>query len=144
MNVTEGDINAVPDNHFVADNGTHYVQGICPAGWAIPSAADVEVLNSTVGDVDLLKEPSTLYWMPGYEGIGGSGFLARAGGRYNAALDRYEDLMTAFHFWNSEAPTGTTSVLSSCIAYHCGTVLTNTPNFKSDRKSIRCLRKNAH
>ena len=141
VGVTEGDNDAVPDNHFVADDGSHYVQGICPAGWAIPSQADVEVLNTSGFDADMLKDPSTEYWLPGYEGTGESGFKARAGGRYSAAHNRYEDLMTSFHFWQSEAPTGSVSIVSACIAYYCGSVLTATPNIKTDRKSVRCLRK---
>jgi len=138
---TEDDVNAVPDDSYVAGDGTHYVQGICPAGWAIPSQADVEVLNLSGFDANMLKDPSTEYWMPGYEGTGESGFKARASGRFNAAMNRYEDLMTGFHFWQSEAPTGTVSVVSACIAYYCGSVLTATPNLKNDRKSVRCLRK---
>ena len=141
VGVTEGDNDAVPDDHFVADDGTHYVQGICPAGWAIPSQADVEVLNLSGFDADMLKDPSTEYWLPGYQGTGESGFKARAGGRYNATQSRYEDLMTGFHFWQSEAPTGSVSLVSACIAYYCGSVLTATPNIKTDRKSVRCLRK---
>ena len=144
VNVTEGDVTATPDNSPVADDGTHYVQGVCPAGWAIPSQADVNILNTTVGDVDLLKDPSTEYWQPGYEGVGGTGFNARAGGFYNATMDRYEDLMTGFHFWMSDASAGTTSLVSACITYYCDSVLTNTTSIKSDRRSIRCLRKNAH
>ena len=141
VGVTEGDNDAVPDDHFVADDGTHYVQGICPAGWAVPSQADVEVLNLSGFDADMLKDPSTEYWLPGYQGTGESGFKARAGGRYNATQGRYEDLMTGFHFWQSEAPTGSVSLVSACIAYYCGSVLTATPNIKTDRKSVRCLRK---
>ena len=141
VGVTEGNNDAVPDNSFIADDGSHYVQGICPAGWAIPSQADVEVLNTSGFDANMLKDPSTEYWMPGYEGTGESGFKARAGGRFNATRNRYEDLMTSFHFWQSEAPTGTVSVVSACIAYYCGSVLTATPNIKTDRKSVRCLRK---
>ena len=143
VGVTEDDTNAAPLTH-TADDGTQYVQGICPDGWAIPSQSDVEVLNTSGFDADMLKDPSTEYWMPGYEGTGESGFKARAGGRYNVAMNRYEELMTGFHFWQSDAPSGSVSLVSACIAYYCGTVLTNTPNMKNDRKSIRCLRKNAH
>ena len=141
VNVTEGNVNATPETS-IADDGTTYVQGICPAGWAVPSQSDVEALGLNVGTVSTLKDPSTLYWMPGFEGVNpGTGFDARGGGRYNAALGRYEDLRTGYHFWESDAQAGTTSVLSACIAYYCDTVLFAQPNQKNDRKSVRCVRK---
>jgi hypothetical protein len=102
----------------------------------------VTVLNTTAGDVALLKAPSTEYWLPGYEGFDpGTGFNARGGGRYNAALDRYESMKTAFHFWEADQTIGSLSISSGCIAYYCGSVLIVEPNQKNDRKSVRCIRK---
>ena len=141
VGVAENNVNAVPETATAAD-GSSYVQGICPEGWGVPSQNDVDILNLAAGTVTTLKDPSTQYWLPGYEGVNpGTGFNARGGGLYNAALNRYEDLRTAFHFWESEAPTGTTSLVSACIAYYCDTLLTAKPNRKNDRKSVRCVKK---
>ena len=141
VGVTEGDNDAVPPT-LTADDGTPYVQGICPPGWAVPSMADIAELNLVPGGTAVLKDPSSEYWFSGYEGIpGGTGFNARGGGRYNAALNRYEDLMTANHFWASDATPGKITILSACVAYYCGQIILTDPNQKNDRKSVRCLRK---
>ena len=141
VGVTEGDNDAVPPT-LTADDGTPYVQGICPPGWAVPSMADIAKLNLVPGGTAVLKDPSSEYWFSGYEGIpGGTGFNARGGGRYNAALNRYEDLMTANHFWASDATPGKITILSACVAYYCGQIILTDPNQKNDRKSVRCLRK---
>jgi uncharacterized protein (TIGR02145 family) len=139
--VTEDDANAVPLMD-TADNGTLYVQGICPTGWAVPSMSDIAVLKLFAGTTSLLKDPSTEYWFPGYEGLpGGYGFNARAGGRFNAALNRYEDLLTSYHLWASDATPGSITILSACIAYYCGEIILFDPNQKNDQKSVRCIRK---
>ena len=139
--VAEDDVNAVPTMD-TADNGTLYVQGICPAGWAVPSMSDIAVLKHFAGSTSLLKDPSTDYWLPGYEGLpGGYGFNARAGGRFNAALNRYEDLLTSYHLWASDAMPGSITILSACIAYYCGEIILFDPNQKNDQKSVRCIRK---
>ena len=123
------------------DCGNPYVQGICPPGWAVGSQADYDLLNTT--PVNLLKDPSTEYWQSGYEGTpGGSGFDARGGGWYNSALSRYEDIMTGYHFWNSDSNPGTT-VNSSTIVYYCDEILTVQAQ-KTDKMSVRCIRKKAN
>ena len=123
------------------DCGNPYVQGICPPGWAVGSQADYDLLNTT--PVNLLKDPSTEYWQSGYEGTpGGSGFDARGGGWYNSALSRYEDIMTGYHFWNSDSNPGST-VNSSTIAYYCDEILTVQAQ-KTDKMSVRCIRKKAN
>lgn len=140
VGVGEDDDDAVPDT-ALDYCGNPYVQGICPEGWGIPSLSDVAELN-LAASTSQLKDPSTDYWLPGYEGLpDGTGFDARGGGRYNASLDRYEDLLTGFHFWASDAVPGATSILSACIAYHCDSVLVAEPNQKNDKKSVRCVRK---
>ena len=125
------------------DCGNPYVQGICPPGWAVGSQADYDLLNTTAGSTSNLKDPSTEYWQTGYEGVtGGTGFNARGGGWYNSALSRYEDIMTGYHFWNSDSNPGTT-VNSSTIVYYCDEILTVQAQ-KTDKMSVRCIRKKAN
>jgi uncharacterized protein (TIGR02145 family) len=139
--VAEDDVNAVPTMD-TADNGTLYVQGICPAGWAVPSMSDIAELGLFVGSASLLKDPSSEYWLAGYEGlVGGSGFNARGGGRYNAPLNRYEDLRTSYHLWASDATPGSITIMSACLSYFCDKFILYDPNQKNDRKSVRCIRK---
>ena len=141
VGLSENDDNAAPAT-LIGDNGEPYVQGICPTGWAVPSMADLAELNLASGGTALLKDPITEYWLPGFEGVpGGTGFNARGGGRHNAAMDRYEDLLTGYHFWASDATPGTTTLLSACVTYYCDQIILTDPSRKNDRKSVRCLRK---
>jgi len=139
VGVPEGDDTAVPETQY--DNcGNPYVQGICPPGWGIGSQADHDLLNTTAGSTSVLKDPSTLYWLPGYQGVAdGTGFDARGGGWYNSALSRFEDYMTNYYFWKSDSSSGST-VSSSTINYYCDDILT-IESLKSDKKSVRCVRK---
>ena len=129
-----------------ADNGSLYVQGICPNGWAVGSMEDFHTLELTAGSMASLKDPGTAYWLSGYEGDDpGTGFNARGGGWYNSTRSRYEDILTGFHFWRADAPgistlTTSTTVISCLISYHCDQILERTSR-KDDRRSVRCIRK---
>ena len=139
--VEEGDNNAAPDTLY-GDDDSPYVQGICPEGWAVPSMHDIAALNVAAGTTSQLKDPSTAYWLPGSEGSpNGTGFNARGGGRYNTSLARYEGLLSEFHFWASDGNAGSDTLNSASIEYYCDAILMAVPNQKSDRKSVRCIRK---
>ncbi len=140
VGVPEGNDNAAPTT-YTADNGTPYVQGICPAGWSVGSVEDYHNLDMYAGSAALLKDPSTQYWFSGYEGVeGGTGFNARGGGWYKSSVGHYEDLMTGYHFWQSDATPGSNVVTNWSIPYYCDSMVSET-NVKSDRKSVRCIRK---
>ncbi len=139
VGVEEDDDTAVPETK-TGTCGDPYVQGICPDNWGVGSEADFALLNTTAGTTDRLKDPSTLYWQSGYEGVAdGTGFNARGGGWYNSSLARFEDLMTGYHFWRSDSTPGST-VFGSSINYWCGDIV-NTQHRKTDKMSVRCIRK---
>lgn len=139
VGVEEDDDTAVPETK-TGTCGDPYVQGICPDNWGVGSEADFALLNTTAGTTDRLKDPSTLYWQSGYEGVtNGTGFNARGGGWYNSSLARFEDLMTGYHFWRSDSTPGST-VFGSSINYWCGDIV-NTQHRKTDKMSVRCIRK---
>ena len=145
VGVPEGTTTDVPTFH-AADDGTQYIQGICPDGWSVGSTDDYDALNLFAGGTAALKDPSAQYWQLGYEGDNpGTGFNARGGGWYNSSLHRYEDIMTGYHFWKADAPgvetlTTTTTVEACLISYWCDHILYKTSS-KYDRKSVRCVRK---
>ena len=140
VGVTEGNDNEAPTT-LTADNGTPYVQGICPAGWSVGSVEDYHNLDMYAGSVALLKDPSTQYWFSGFQGVeGGTGFNARGGGWYKSSVGHYEDLKTGYHFWQSDATPGSNTVTNWSIPYYCDSMISET-NVKSDRKSVRCIRK---
>ena len=139
VGVEEGDETAVPETKS-GNCGEPYVQGICPDGWGVGSEADFELLNTTAGSTDALKDMSTLYWQSGFEGTApNTGFNARGGGWYNSALARYEDLLTGYHFWRSDSTPGSTA-FSSSVTYWCSDIVNNQSR-KTDKMSVRCIRK---
>ena len=141
MGVPEGDDNTTPTT-YTADNGTTYVRGICPEGWSVGSLEDYQNLDLIAGSVAMLKDPSTLYWQSGHEGVAdGTGFNARGGGWFNSNLNRYENLMLDYYFWQSDATPGSNVVTSWSIPYYCDNMISQT-SLKTDRKSVRCIRKN--
>ena len=140
--VTENDDADVPTTATAA-NGTLYVQGICPTGWSIGSESDYMILNTNSGGTEFLKEPSTLYWLSGYEGTAGplnTGFKARGGGWFNSAINRYEDFKTNCHFWRSDSTPGSSLASSSVINFYCDSIVGG-QNDKHDKRSVRCIRK---
>ena len=145
VGVTEGNDEAVLTT-YTADDGTQYVQGICPTGWSVGSLEDYELLNLTAGSTNALKDTSTQYWQSGFEGtMPNTGFAARAGGWYNSSLNRYEDIMTSFHFWKADDPgtstvVSTTTVIPCKISYWCDRILYD-ESLKTDLRSVRCIRK---
>ena len=140
--VTEGDNTAVPMT-YEGSNGESYVQGICPAGWSIGSDEDYEILNNYATHVMYLKSPSTLYWQSGFEGVNtpdNTGFDGRGGGWYNSSAGHYEDLMTGYHFWTSDATAFSSNATGEVINYYCDSITEETGQ-KADRRSVRCIRK---
>jgi uncharacterized protein (TIGR02145 family) len=142
VGVPEGN-DATPLQTSIGENGQPFVQGICPTGWAVPSLDDYNELVSFVSDVALLKTAADGYWLPGMGGtLPNYEFEARAGGRYNSALSRYEDLMTGFCAWTTDLASGSGTATGVNITYYCDSSFAVQAN-KADRRSVRCIRKNA-
>ena len=141
VDVPEGDNTAVPNGNYVAENGSKYVQGICPQGWAVPSEHDFDVLNDFAGDVAYLKDMDPQYWIPGRGGKAPNlGFYSRGSGRYNSATAQYVDLLTNAYYWRATSTPGSSTIISSEINYYCTEIMPHTAN-KTDLQSIRCIKK---
>lgn len=122
-----------------------FVQGICPSGWAIPSAADFNELQTIASGVINLRSDDATYWLPEYLGTDAVNFDERGGGLFNATLNRFEELKTAAYFWTSESvlhaasfPDGVAHTY--CDEYYCGEYIPKTISVNS-KSSIRCVRK---
>lgn len=137
----EGDDATAPQTN-IGNNGQPYVQGICPPGWAVPSVADYNELQSFVGDAVLLKDASLEYWLPEAAGtLPNSGFNSRGGGKFNSAIGRYEGILSDYFGWTNDHCDGNTNkAMSVNISYYCSTFLINSAS-KTDRRSVRCIRK---
>ena len=122
-----------------------FVQGICPSGWAIPSAADFNELQTIASGVINLRSDDATYWLPEYLGTDAVNFDERGGGIFNASLNRFEELKSAAYFWTSESvlhaasfPDGVAHTY--CDEYYCGEYIPKTISVNS-KSSIRCVRK---
>ena len=82
------------------------VQGICPAGWHIPTDAEQTILVDFLGGMtvagDKLKEPGLTHWTAPNTGTNSSGFTARGTGMGDFFWDfSYWDLKEYTGLWSS-------------------------------------------
>lgn len=88
------------------------VMGICPAGWHLPTAAEINDL-ADIGS-DALKSME-LWLVPG---TNASGFTALPAGNYSTAADRFENLFGKTYFWMSGVGDGVTAPAAE-LRYSC-------------------------
>ena len=114
-----------------------YVQGICPDGWHIPTAAEKTDLSAL--DVATLNHPTL--WQGTHETYTNStGFTALPAGIYNAALTRYEGIGTQTDWWTDNGAAAATSEISVIeFDYYCTTPMNKTQN-ANNRLSVRCVK----
>ena len=131
--VTENDNSAVP----VVSNG--HVQGICPDGWALPTADDFIIMVDAIGGVPHMKIADDNFWITGLEGTApSSGFDALGAGYYKSSTDSFEGLMSVARFWTA-TPTGSsvTGTAIQCAVCEGEDVLIAP---KADGYSVRCVK----
>jgi len=109
------------------------VQGICPAGWRMPTQEDFAALDTT----DLLNMRSTNFWVVN-DGNNSTGLDMRASGLYNIDDARYEELLCKAYFWTAN---GTSATEAHCreASYFCNTFLDLIRN-KENAFSVRCVK----
>lgn len=108
------------------------VQGICPTGWHIPSPADIEKLAA----VNARKLMAGSDWVP----QGGSddySFNLLPSGYYNAASDRFEDIMVKSIMWSV---TPGTKIYHACeFGAACG-YMEELPGVEANGYAVRCVK----
>jgi uncharacterized protein (TIGR02145 family) len=117
------------------------VQGICPAGWHLPTDAEWTTLTTYLGGEGIeggkMKETGTTHWAsPNTGATNSSGFTALPGG-YRGTNVTFSDLTVAGNFWSA-------SESSATIAWYRYLVYGNANvyryyYFKSYGFSARCL-----
>jgi uncharacterized protein (TIGR02145 family) len=117
-----------------ADNGHGHIQGICPAGWYLPTPEKYEALN--VYGTSALKSP--LYWIP-TGGDNSTGFSALPAGFYNGSLNRYEGLRGETFFWSTKNTGSATKISAFEIFLDCD-VLIETHKYSGVGYSVRCIK----
>ena len=137
--VPEGDDSAVPADSLWP-YGT-YVQGICPAGWALPTVEDYRDMVAASGNqAGLVKSPSTEVWLPGRQGIAPNLFNAYGAGYYEGGTDRYYNLMGETHFWASDYRLNSSTGSNFELNHYCDTGLYQ-ESLKGLGYSIRCVKR---
>jgi uncharacterized protein (TIGR02145 family) len=120
--------------HDSVVNEYGHVQGICPAGWYLPTPEQYEELNS-YGAV-ALKSP--LYWTDG-GGDNSTGFSWLPAGRWNGSAQRFEGLLSEGYFWSVEVVNGEVGVRPYIILHECD--FTHGFNSYSGQGfSVRCIK----
>jgi len=117
-----------------ADNGHGHIQGICPAGWYLPTPEKYEGLNAY--GAYALRSPD--YWIVG-AGNNSTGFTALPAGFYNGELERYEGLLTETYFWSTKSAFQAKPKCSYSITYYCDFV-TEMHSHSGLGYSVRCVK----
>ena len=137
MGVAEGDNNAVPTVLNATGSNYPYVQGICPEGWALPSAAAYQQIST---DANAMKSTDAAAWLPGSTATNTTGFSAVGAGYYDASSERYVNMLGETYFWSAE----TTSVVNGtcCVLTQTCPQGIITDKFKGQGFSVRCVKRN--
>jgi len=140
--VPEGDDETAPVASTAPD-GSSYVQGICPTGWALPSQSEYYNLLMAAGDAtESLRDPSPSYWLPGSEGYsqGNVGFNALPAGHYDVEQNRFFNLYGEAMFWTSTTSNMVAYCVTAVINHYCTQMLFENQD-RGNGYSIRCVRK---
>jgi len=134
-----------------SNNSPSGVQGVCPAGWHVPSQAEWSELIGHLGGEDIaggkLKETGDLHWIPNVGATNETGFTALPGGALLAYAEDGIIESPTFVMLESKGTYWTTTEKNEKIAsaYHLNTGdagiwhLDNLPNSKGDGFSVRCI-----
>lgn len=125
-----------------------FVQGACPQGWALPSAADFDALLAFAHSIEGIRSDNSMYWFPQYLGTNATGFDERGGGLFTSSLNRFEELKSAAYFWTSEAILNPDAynegmALAFVDEYYCDKFIQKILP-QSNKLSVRCIRTTPH
>lgn len=126
-------MNVPEDSSILPVSGPEgFIQGICPAGWHIPSLDEIGHL-ATLPVASLRKEGG--YWFGPANNL--SGYSAVPGGKMSSTYHTGEHFQTIAHFWSAEA--NPYSATAASIHTFCDD-FTLDHFSKADACSIRCLK----
>lgn len=115
-----------------SDNDGH-VQGICPNGWHIPDATEIDVVYSQ--DVTTIR--TTTDWNTTETNTNSTRFSAYPAGEFSAAANRFQGMGSQTDWW-STTTAGESKAVSLQVNYYC-----NVPMYKErnveDGLSVRCV-----
>lgn len=106
-----------------------YVRGVCPNGWHLPTAKEINVLMTNSSDA--LRSES--YWAIPADGANSTGFNALPAGYYNSSTQRFEGLHSSTYFH------GDTEETTFGIEYYCCKILPDQQTLQNGY-SVRCVK----
>ena len=109
------------------------VQGICPAGWRLPTEEDFAILDS----IFLPNLRSTNYWVVN-NGNNSTGLDLRPSGMYDFDAAKYKDLLCNAYLWSATAASSS-EAHSRMATYYCDTLINLICN-KQNAYSVRCVK----
>jgi uncharacterized protein (TIGR02145 family) len=120
-------------------------QGICPAGWHIPTDAEWTILTDFLGGLSVaggkMKETGTSHWSStNTDASNSSGFTALGAG-YRGNGGTFDALASTARFWSS-SEWSLIDAIRRILAYDKANVYSSYPFFKTNGFSVRCLRTN--
>jgi len=136
MNVAEGDNSATPTVLTADGSGFPYVQGVCPEGWALPTASAYQQIST---NANALKSTAAEAWLPGSSATDATGFSATGAGYYDSFAGRFVNLKGETYYWSAE----TTSVVNGtcCVLTHTCPQGIITDKVKGQGFSVRCVKR---
>jgi len=118
--------------------GTTYIQGVCPAGWAVPTVAQYNTMMSVAGTAEDIKSDDENAWLPDLVGTNTSGFSAMGAG-YFAGM-QYQRLLGYTDFWTADLIESNSTLAKAMeLRPGCDELLPVNKN-KADKLSVRCVR----
>jgi len=129
------------NTHFCADI-THPHQGICPAGWHVPSSDEWTTLTNFVGSPAGTKLKSTSGWNDGSGYITGTdefGFMALPGGFIASNNMTSRDVGTQGNWWTATQDNNN-GAGSRSMFYDMNLVASENREIKTRLFSLRCVR----
>ena len=117
-----------------ADNGHGHIQGICPAGWYLPTPEKYEELGNY--GTPALKYPS--YWISA-DGTNTTRFSALPAGFFKGNTGRFEGLLGETYFWSTSGTGASTKITICAIFLGCNDIIF-TPIYTGMGYSVRCIK----
>jgi uncharacterized protein (TIGR02145 family) len=126
------------------------VQGVCPAGWHLPSISEIETLRDYIGSYygvgggligRKMKEPGTTYWETD-NGNNETGFGGRGAGMMylDGQEIAYQQMKVQTYFWSTTERTGIITEAMRMVLYDSGVVATSGGTPKTSGLSVRCIK----
>lgn len=123
---------AIDSSAHLPPDSNGNVQGICPAGWLLPTDEDFETLY--IYTTEQLR--ATNYWL--HPGSNESGFNSLPAGYYDAFLNRYSNLLGDAYYCCANKNNGKDVTVH--LFYDC--MLLTQRTSCSNGYSVRCIKKN--